>query len=281
MLEECKGVAQALGDVFVDEQEGVVEQIVKCRRCGQEKPADHRDKHLCVDCVRAENNRVTYQRRHQGDWMEIAKDAGIDVWLQQPGETQLEYTIWCAYRDSYPGAKPSYRKAAEKAGTTLNYVQNVAQRWTFNARMQAWMTECDRLTMEQRRREILEMNADHVDMARRIREKLSVAIDMVDPASLKPSELGSLMKLATDLERKARLDTVEQDEKYKGVLVDAENPNIKKSPTKQGDLAEVVNILLSAGALGSVTQIGVRETTTREIIAKDDDGNENHFVDTK
>lgn len=278
MLDECKGVTQALKTVFVEDEQ---ETLVVCRRCGQEKPADRRDKHLCVDCVKAENNRVAYLRRHQGDWMEIAKDAGIDVWLQQPGETQLEYAIWVAYRDSYPGAKPSYKGVAEKVGTTLNYVRGVAQRWTFQARMQAWMAECDRITLEQRHREILDMNADHVSMARRIREKMSVAIDNIDPYSLKPTELGSLMKIATDLERRARLDTIEQDEKFKGIFVDAENPNIKKSPTKQGDLAEVVNILLSAGALGSVTQIGVRETTTREIIAKDDDGNESRFVDNK
>lgn len=247
-------------------------EIVHCRRCSQDKPADSRDKHLCVDCAKAENNRYSYLRRNQGDWMEIAKEAGIDVWLQQPGETQLEYAIWVAYRDSYPGTKPSYKEAAEKVGTTLNFVRTVAQRWTFQARMQAWMAECDRLTMEQRRHEILEMNADHVSMAKRIRDKLSVAIDSIDPATLKPSDLTGLMKLSTELERKARLDTIDQEALQRDLVVDKENPNIKKSPTKQSDLGEVISILLSAGALGSVTQIGVRETTTREIVAKSDDG---------
>lgn len=253
-------------------------EIVHCRRCGQDKPADHRDRHLCVDCARAENNRSSHLRRNQGDWMEAAKEAGIDVWLQQPGETQLEYSIWVAYRDSYPGKKPSFREAAEKAGTTLNFVYSVSQRWTFQARMQAWMAECDRITMEQRRAEILHMNAEHISMAQRIRNKMSVAIDAIQPETLKPSELASLMKLATDLERKAQLDTAQLEEQRRDLVVDAENPNIKKSPTKQGDLGEVVKILLNAGALGSVTQIGVRETTTREVIARDDDGNESRII---
>lgn len=247
-------------------------EIIHCPRCGQDKPADSRDRHICVDCAKAENNRASYLRMHQSDWMEIAKDAGIDVWLQQPGETQLEYAIWSAYRDSYPGKKPTYAAVAEKIGTTKHYVGKVAQRWTFQARMQAWMTECDRITMEQRRAEILNMNADHISMAQRMRDKLSVAIDCIVPETLKPSEISSLMKIATDLERKARLDSIEVEDKY--TFVDNENPNIKKSPTKQNDLGEVVQILLKAGALGSVTQIGVRETTTREVVAMDDSGNE-------
>lgn len=251
--------------------------LIKCPRCGQEKPADARDRHLCVDCARAENNRYSHLRQHQGDWMEVAKDAGIDVWLQQPGETQWEYTVWCAYRDSYPGKKPSYRSVAEQLGTTVGAVSKIAQRWTFQARMQVWMTECDRITMEQRRREILDMNAEHIDMAKRLREKISTAIDLVDPRGLKPGELASLMRMATDLERKAQLDMEIQEDRQREMSVD--NPEAKRSPTKQSDLGEVVKILLAAGALGTVTQIGVRETTTREVVARDGYGNETRFVE--
>lgn len=245
-------------------------EIIHCPKCGQDKPADSRDRHMCVDCAKAENNRSSYLRRNQGDWMEIAKDAGVDVWLQQPGETQLEYSIWVAYRDSYPGAKPSYRQAAEKCGTTLNFVRAVAQRWTFQARMQVWMAECDRITLAQRRSEILNMNAEHISMAQRLRDKIGVAIDAIQPETLKPSELSSLLKLATDLERKARLDTVDQEELRKDLYVDTDSAEMKRSPTKQSDLGEVVQILLKAGALGNITQVGIRETTTREIVAKED-----------
>ena len=34
--------------------------IIHCPRCGQDKPADSRDRHICVDCAKAENNRVSY-----------------------------------------------------------------------------------------------------------------------------------------------------------------------------------------------------------------------------
>lgn len=243
--------------------------MIKCPKCGQEKVADTRNRHMCVDCAKAESKRYTHLRMNQGDWIEAAKDAGLDPWLQQPGETQWEYTIWCAYRDSYPGRKPKYGDVAEQLCTTIDVVKKVAQRWTFQARMQLWMAECDRITLEQRHREILDMNADHISMAQRLRSKLSMAIDRLDPSEIKPSEISSLAKLATDLERRARIDDMAQDEMRRNVVRDTENPNIKKSPTKQSDLAEVAQILLNAGALGNSMQVGIRET--REIVVKESD----------
>ena len=247
--------------------------MVHCPRCGQYKPAHHIDKHLCIDCANAENTRVTYYRQHQDDWIANAKENGIDLWSQQPGETQWEFTVWTAYRDSYPGKKPTYGDVARQLNTTYNSVKKIAQRWSFQLRMQAWMKYCDDITLQQRRQEILDMNKDHVDMAARLRSKLSTAIDMIDPMSLKPGEIASLAKLAADMERKARTDTIAQEEMRRDAMVDTENPDIKKSPTKQADLSEVVGILLKAGALGDITQIGVRQTKTTEVALVDANGN--------
>lgn len=247
---------------------------IQCPRCGQKKPADARNPHICVDCAKAENNRYMHIRQHQGDWIEEAKSAGIDVWLQQPGETQWEYTIWCTYRDAYPGRRPSYRMVAEQLNTTVNVVEKAAQRWSFQARMQIWMAECDRITMQQRHQEILDMNKDHIDMAARLRSKISTAIDCINPEALKPGELATLLRLAADLERKAHVDDLAQEEMLRELSRDTENPALKKSPTKHDDLGEVVKILMDAGALGNITQIGVRETTTtvRETVAVDNNG---------
>lgn len=247
-----------------------MDDMIKCPRCGQTKQAHPVDKHLCVDCVNAENSRITYYRQHQDDWIANAKENGIDLWLQQPGETQWEYTVWTAYRDSYPGKKPSYGEVARQLDTTYNSVKKIAQRWTFQMRMQAWMKNCDDITMVQRRQEILDMNKSHVDMAAKLRSKLDVAIDMIDPTSLRPGEIATLAKLSSEMERKARVDTIAQEEIKQSLLVDNDNPAIKKSPTKQADLSEVVGILLKAGALGDINQIGVRQTT--EIALVDNNG---------
>ena len=247
--------------------------MVKCKKCGFTKPVDTRNRHMCVDCAKAENSRYTYYRQHQEDWIAIAKESQIDLWLQQPGETQWEYTVWCTYRDSYPGKRPTYSQVAEQLCTTRNVVAKIGQRWNFSIRMQAWMAEVDRITMAQRRQEILDMNKEHVDMASRLRQKLSVAIDNIDPELIKPSEIASLARVAEDIERRARLDTIAQEEMRKELTADIENAELKKAPTKQSDLSEVVSILMKAGALGDIAGIGVRETKTTEVVVKDKQGN--------
>lgn len=247
-------------------------EIITCRQCGQQKPASQRTPHWCVDCEKAYNNRYSFIRQHNSDWIEVAKENGIELWEHQPGETQLEWSIWQAYRDCYPGAKPSYKGVAEKVGSTYDFVKKTAARWSFQTRMQAWIAECDRLTMAQRRQEVLDMNADHISMATKLRQKMHVAIDNIDPLSLKPGELSSLMKTMAELERKAHTDAMSIEAMRADGFVDADNPELKKSPTKQSDLTEVLSILLKAGALGDANAIGVRQTETKvtEIVAKND-----------
>lgn len=265
-------------DELVPVNDATPEVLITCKRCGMEKVASSRDKHLCVECANAENTRITYYRQHQEDWVAAAKEQGIDLWLQQPGETQWEYTVWVKYRDSYPGKKPSYGSVAEELGTTYNVVKKIAQRWSFPMRMQAWMIECDRITMLQRRDEILTMNKEHVDMATTLRDKLKKAIETIDPVALKPGEIASLAKLATEMERKARIDTIAQEEARQPLLVDTGNPELKKNETKKDDLKEVMDILLKAGALGDITHIGVRRTETTEVALVDKDGQSSSIV---
>lgn len=245
--------------------------MIICAKCGMEKEADHRNKRLCVECVKAENNRLAHIRRNH-DWIAAAQEQGLDLWAQQPDETQWEYTVWLAFRDSYPGKKPTYREAAKQAGTTYEAVQHIASRWNFQTRLQAWIAECDRITLLQRRNEILDMNKDHIDMAAALRNKLKKAIDLVDPYDLKPNEIVQLTKLANEMERNARLDTIAQEEARQPLLTDTSNPNLKKVTTKKDDLKEVMTVLLEAGALGDVTHVGVRRTEATEVAVVDKDG---------
>lgn len=238
-----------------------------CRRCGLEKESHPEYANLCVDCVNVENSRVSYYRQHNYNWMEAAAEADIEVWLRQPEETDTEWAVWLAYRDAYPGVKPSYRMVAEQLGTTVNVVKKVGQRWTFPARLQAWAKYIDELTLARRRDEILSMNAKHIDMATRLNSKISSAIDAIQPSTLTPGELKGLLQLSTELERKARLDKTELEHVR---VDDNENPELQHKMTKTDDINEILTILGAAGALPkNVTGIGVRTTT--EVILKDDD----------
>lgn len=253
-------------------------EMITCRQCGQLKPASKTTPGWCEDCEKAYNSRMSYRRSQNGDWMEVAKDSGLEIYERQPGETQLEWSIWLAYRDSYPGAKPTYKGVAEKVGSTFNYVRATAARWNFAIRMQAWIKACDDITYAQRRQEVLDMNRDHIDMAARLRAKLSTAIDRINPLELKPAEINALFKTAAELEKKARVDNISTEVQLRDSFVDNENPELKKSPTKQNDLSEVVQILLQAGALGDITTIGVRKTETTEVLVGDAKGNTSSMI---
>lgn len=242
--------------------------MVHCRRCGRDAAAHEIHTHLCDECVKAEDNRVQFYRQHNFNWMDVAKEADINLWERQPAETDREWQIWLCFRDAWPAVKPSYRLVAETVGTTINVVRKIGQRWNFVARMQAWAKNCDDLTMAQRQNEILDMNKTHISMASVLRDKLNTAINLINPNSLEPKDIQGLFKLSVDIERKARLDEV--------IVVNApkfddENPALKKSPTATNDLSEILQILGKAGVL-QPGALGIRQTqtttTTTEVVAK-------------
>lgn len=236
--------------------------MIKCRRCGQEKTPHKTNKHLCEDCVKAENNRVSYYRYHNFNWIDIAREAELELWERQPAETDREWQIWLAYRDMYPSTRPSYRQVAEQLGTTVAVVKKIGARWDFPVRLQAWAKYVDNLTLQQRQQEILDMNKKHIEMAQALNEKLATAINAIDPYELEPKDIKGLLQLSAELERKARLHNPDV---LRPELAD-ENPNLKESPTKTEDLKEVLDILVKANVFKA---IGVKKTTTTEVVVKE------------
>lgn len=235
-----------------------------CVMCSMEKEMSEKSAHLCLDCERAENNRYMYVRNQNYNWVDVAKEAELELWERQPGETDREYEVWLTYRDAYPSIRPSSRLVAEQLGTTVNVVSKVARRWDFSMRLQAWAKHCDELTIRQREQEIVDMNKKHIAMATTLNQKIEKAIEKLDPTMLKPTELQGLMKMATDLERKARLEMPTQT----GISLRDENPEIKDMDISVDNIGEILKILGAAGALNNV---GVRKTVTTEVVVKDDD----------
>jgi FtsZ-binding cell division protein ZapB len=197
------------------------------------------------------------------NWIEIAEEAQLDLWERQPQETDHEFHVWMRYRDAYPGKRPTYKDVAEEVGISPDAVKHVARRWDFTTRMQAWSKHIDDITMQQRQAEILAMNEHHIDMASRLNAKISKAIDLISVDALSPREINSLMKTATELEKKARLDIAVPQ---RSVLQD-ENPDLKQEQVKTSEIQEILTIL---GKAGKLENFGVRQTTTTtEVVVKD------------
>lgn len=188
------------------------------------------------------------------DWKEIAKAAGITLWERQPVETDKEWKIWRYYMDSYPCVeKPTFKQCSIDLGIEVKEIVEIYKMWGYDTRLQAWAKHIDTINLDKRKQALVEMNEKHIRMAEELNEKMEIAIKLVDPQTLKPSDLKSLMSMATELERKARIDVVE---------VEASRPKdstmqvTEKAEVKKEELVEVLEILLKAGVL----KAGIRKT---------------------
>lgn len=233
-----------------------------CKHCSQEKPA-HKDRPtMCDECVKAEKNRTNNLRTNHS-WIELAKEAELDLWERQPQETDHEYHVWMRYRDTYPGKRPTHRDVAEEVGITEAAVKHVSKRWSFTTRMQAWVKHIDEITLLQRETEIKHMNEQHISMAARLNAKISKAIDLLAVEEITAKDINALMKTATELEKKARIDVMAPNKMF----VD-DNPELAKNEIKTNDIGEILKIL---GAAGVLENLGVRQTVTTEVVVKNDD----------
>lgn len=230
-----------------------------CAHCGRTGVIRSRsNKHMCVECERAWHNRMHALRDTNRDWMTIAKQAGLELWERQPGETQWEYEIWQCYRDQYPQQKPSLADVARTLALPRNVVNTVATRWQYVTRLQSWVRSVDIKLVNDRRQAIADMHTAHLDLARKMSEKASEALKYLDASTMSAKDITSMLRTMVDIENKARLDQLQNDEKLAEVNSAAENPNLKTVESKQSDLGEIVGVLAAAGVLGDITRIGVK-----------------------
>lgn len=239
-----------------------------CAHCGRTGVIRSRsNKHMCVECERAWHNRMHALRDTNRDWMTIAKQAGLELWERQPGETQWEYEIWQCYRDQYPQQKPSLADVARTLALPRNVVNTVATRWQYVTRLQSWIRSVDIKLVNDRRQAIADMHTAHLDLARKMSEKASEALKYLDASTMSAKDITSMLRTMVDIENKARLDQLQNDEKLAEVNSAAENPNLKTVESKQSDLGEIIGVLASAGVLGDITRIGVKAGHT-EVVAE-------------
>lgn len=240
----------------------------RCAHCGRTGVVRSRsNKHMCVECERAWHNRMHALRDTNRDWMTIAKQAGLELWERQPGETQWEYEIWQCYRDQYPQQKPSLADVARTLALPRNVVNTVATRWQYVTRLQSWVRSVDIKLVNDRRQAIADMHTAHLDLARKMSEKASEALKYLDASTMSAKDITSMLRTMVDIENKARLDQLQNDEKLAEVNSAAENPNLKTVESKQSDLGEIIGVLASAGVLGDITRIGVKAGHT-EVVAE-------------
>lgn len=215
---------------------------------------------LCRDCFATQSQNMALARKTNANWMEEAKELGIALFERQPEETDTEWRIWEAYRSYYPLKLPTYSELAKQTGHGVPTVVKAASKWSYKVRLIAWSKYTDADIQAERVTAIRAMNQKQLRISENILSKLERAVELLDPAMMRPGEITSMFKVATDLEQKITT--------YVAESVANEDIDSKRQTTitKAEDLNEVVKILQEAGVLGKNSVVGIEQTT--RVIAK-------------
>lgn len=232
-----------------------------CAKCGTTMRRSKDEPSMCATCYAKEKQNTALARQTNSNWMEEAKELGLQLFERQPGETDQEWRIWEKYRSYYPLKLPTYTELANAVGCAVGTVIKAVQRWSYKVRLIEWARYTDAGIQEERIRAIREMNEKQLNMARGIQDKLAKAIEHIEPTALRPGEIVNLFKVSTELERRIRTyveETVEQE-----VLADKQSK--QHDMTKAEDLSEVLEILQKTGVLQNVA-VGIEQTKTRLLV---------------
>lgn len=235
----------------------------KCSRCGTPMLAGDGD--MCTIC-RAETAQVSgLSAKTNTDWQDIAKELGLEVFEQQPEETPLEWQIWTAYRNHYPGKLPTFTELAKEANCAVATVVKAAHKWDYKLRILAWAKHTDADIQDERIQAIKEMNAKQLELARIGMDKLLIAVNNLDPLTMPSREITPMLKAVTELQRTV---TTYVPEKVQQTAVDPGTTKLGHV-TKKDDMAEILEILVATGAMDK-SILGI-EQTTRVLVKGNDD----------
>lgn len=228
-----------------------------------------------VELVAAQTKAASAQTKQQlansmkvtRDWVDLAQELGLALYERQPEENDIDWLIWTTYRNHYPGRMPSWTALALECGVSVNTVLKTAKNWKFRVRIVEWSRYTDAGMAEERIAAIKEMNSQQLQQAQTLRAKVTEALDYLDPATLKPSELATLMKLANEQERRIVEYT---DEKVDGQVMSGADAASASKQTDASHVSEILQIMASAGALGKkIIGVEKKTTTTERLVVSD------------
>lgn len=232
----------------------------ECKVCHTQEDQSIVNPDLCRDCYATESQNSALAQKINQNWIEEAKEIGLAIFERQPEETDTEWQIWEKYRSFYPLKLPTYAELAKETGHAITTVVKTAQKWSFKVRLVAWSRYTDAGIQTDRVNAIKDMNTKQLHVASTIMDKLKTAVEGLDPTTLQPKDIASMLKIAADLERRIQ--------SYIPETVENEAIDSKKAATvtKTEDLSEVISILQNAGVLKENGIVAIEQVT--RVIAK-------------
>lgn len=242
--------------VRLQEAKGPVFICSKCNREG----AQYEDSSYCTTCGATEKQNSKLAQMTNTNWQEVAKELGLEIFERQPEETSTEWRIWTAYRGYYPGKIPTFSELAAVTGCAVGTITKAAQRWSYKVRLMEWARFTDADIQDERAQAIKAMNRTQIAIAAAMMDKVAQAVVNLEPMTMRPNEITSMAKLATDMQRTITTYVPEK------IVQPAMGAISKRSETltKAEDISEIAAILESVGLLQK--PVGIEKTVTTRIL---------------
>lgn len=204
------------------------------------------------------------------NWVEYAKENEIELYERQTEETDIEWLLWQMYRDQYPMSTPKIAVAADMSNLDLTIAKKIYKKWSYSLRLQYWIEFVDKELVERRRQTAIQMHDKHINMAKNLTDKLDEYIEGLSTEEINVNSLPALMKMATELEKQARIDKIDAEDTGKPGI-DGDNPMLKKVDVKQKDVTDILQVLKGAGIVGAGSKIGVETKDGERIMIENKD----------
>lgn len=195
-----------------------------------------------------------------GDWQELSRSLGLELYERQPEESDEEWRAWKTYRDIYPGKLPTMSQLSKMTGIGVSRLVRMSDKWSWKVRMLHWARSTDAEGADERRKAIKAMQDKQLALTDAMFDKLREAVDYIDPTVMRPNEITGMLKTVAQLQK----DITEYvpEEVVQPAL---DGHAVKQSQvTKKEDIGSIAEILSSVGLLDGAT-LGVRTT---ELVVK-------------
>lgn len=241
----------------------------------EQDPLAPRKAEITATAIKAASQQSNSQRAASSkvltNWIEEAKAIGLALYERQPEENDIEWLLWSTYRDHYPGRMPTMTALATECGCAVATATKAATKWNFRLRMVEWSRFVDAGSLEERMEKIKEMNRIQFEQAKALQATITDAIAMLDPATLKPNEIATLMKLANETEKRIVESMPEKVEDQVLTLADAQS---QAKHTDANAIGDILNIMANCGALGKgIVGVEKKTVTTERVVLNGGDDN--------
>jgi hypothetical protein len=125
------------------------------------------------------------------------------------GEPTREHGIFRLYRDT-PAPRRDLAKLADQVDLSYRRVRELADKWAWRERAEAWDDTCHRVEDQERLEAIRSMHEIHRKAGRAAVMKAAQALSSMDADAMPATAVARLLELGAKLERSTLLTSVEE-----------------------------------------------------------------------